>query len=154
MPLTQKQFAQLFAEAMDLLEIPGVRLAKAIRKHATTISRYRSERYASGPPEAAVRRLLEEEMGLPPGYLSGTVRADLMAIRRQRQTERSTNGTQGGPAALRAALRSIRGQVEGLLRQLERAELLAGGVHASDPAAEAALVEPERPAARGHQRRA
>jgi hypothetical protein len=47
-PLRQKQFAKLFAEARDILDIPGVRLAQAIDQHPTTISRYRSPDYKSG----------------------------------------------------------------------------------------------------------
>jgi len=87
--LTQSRFAQLFREAQDTLQIKGVELEKltgaaGARISRNTISRYRKDTYASGPPDPGKRRLLEQLMDLPSGYFDGVAKADLDEIRKER----------------------------------------------------------------------
>lgn len=58
---------------MDLLRVSGVELFERTGIHPTTVSRYRSADYASGPPAPRRRRLIEHSLGLPEGYLDGRV---------------------------------------------------------------------------------
>lgn len=82
---SQPLFAQRLSDAMDALEVSGVWLGQQLGRDAATISRYRNPGYKSGPPQAMTRRILEQEIGLPAGYLDGTVEADLMLLRKQRR---------------------------------------------------------------------
>ncbi len=154
--LTQPRFAKLLAEAMDTVGLSGVAIGKATGIHETTISRYRSPDYPSGPPKLAVRRALEDALGLKTGYLDGTTDVDLAEVARSRRLRGNGEGVLHDGKTLRAALATIRGQLQMALRQLELAEMVAG-MEASplapheDPAAEARLVETgeaKKPAAR------
>ncbi len=68
---------------MDGVGISNVALSARTGIDQTTISRYRSARYPSGPPSAPRRRVLEQGLYLPAGYLDGAADADFGAIRLQ-----------------------------------------------------------------------
>lgn len=70
--LTQRRFAELFRNAMDVTQIPGKMLAERVGVDAVTISRWRDPTYPSGPPRPKMRRLLERELSLVEGTLDGT----------------------------------------------------------------------------------
>lgn len=83
--LTQKRFAQLLVGAQSALDMGNDVLAGLTGIDATTISRYRSATYKSGPPSGPRRALLERAMGLPEGYLSDEVELSLEALRALRR---------------------------------------------------------------------
>jgi transcriptional regulator with XRE-family HTH domain len=115
--LTQAAFAKRLAEAMDTLGVTGRRLAKALDADVSTISRYRKTDYKSGPPDATTRRVLEDELGLPRGYLDGTAKVDLLAVRRERRQETKA-APSANPEAAVLLIRTLRQTVEALCDQV------------------------------------
>lgn len=93
--LTQQRFAQLLVEAQSAVGMGNDVLAGLTGIDATTISRYRSPTYRSGPPSVTRRGLLERAMGLPEGYLSGGVRLSRESLQRL-GVERGRTGPPGG----------------------------------------------------------
>lgn len=116
--LTQAGFAKRLTEAMDTLGITGVRLAKALDVDVSTISRYRKTGYKSGPPDATTRRVLEDELGLPRGYLDGTAKVDLLALRRERQDRYQAPTAATSPETALILIRTLRQTVEALCDQV------------------------------------
>lgn len=112
--LTQGAFARRLAKAQEALAVSNIELAKLTGIDQTTISRYRDEAYASGPPSALRRRVMEQGLslplgyveglirlglGLPRGYLDGTADADFNRIRLRRES--ASSDPQASTAPLR-----------------------------------------------------
>lgn len=73
-PTAQRQVAKLLARAMGLLGISGAEMERRTGINRQTITqRYCEADYESGPPKPHTLRRLEAAMGVPLGYLDGTV---------------------------------------------------------------------------------
>lgn len=71
--LTQERLSELLRLGMEVQGIGTGELARRSEFSPATISRYKNPKYAKGPPSAPNRRRLERGLGVPEGYLSGTV---------------------------------------------------------------------------------
>jgi transcriptional regulator with XRE-family HTH domain len=78
-------FATRLREAMGAMHFSGAELSRQTGFHTTTISRYQDPTYSVGPPRQARQHILERTLGIPEGYLSGEVDADLDALYLERK---------------------------------------------------------------------
>jgi transcriptional regulator with XRE-family HTH domain len=167
--ISRERFARLLEPVLDELGLTRAAFAKRIGVHVTTPSRWLgSEQGYTGPaPDLKTRRLIEETLGLPRGYLSddrGAVASlDLVGLGRRWRAQGTakaegvvSNGLGTDPAVL-GALESLRNQLESICRQVDLTiHLLTGPrppIRGGDPAADADLVRPAAAADRPGTRR-
>ena len=96
--LTQRRFSALLRDGQAAFGVTNETVAERTGIDVTTISRYRSPDYKSGPPSEARRGMLERAIGLPDGYLSGTLEITpekLRALASQRPAGTQNGGQKG-----------------------------------------------------------
>lgn len=147
------RFAKLLNHTLSALKVRNTWVAQRMDWHVTTVSRYRHGK--QGPPSEGEVRYLESELGLPAGYFSGRVEADLVALRKRLHAPRkpgsgarpeiAAHSAPSLPAGNEATILSV---LEGLKQHVAALEVLLVGGAASrfvgEPLPEATALAGDR----------